>query len=338
VERRFTFREAASVIANPETGIISVRATSRQHEKVQEFIDQVIGSAKRQVLIEATIVEVTLSDQYQAGVDWSRIAQNGSGFTFAQTFSTGVTGSANGTPPAILKYVNSSGNLSGAISLLTEFGDTKVLSSPKIMALNNQTALLKVVDEKVYFTIDVRITDASQTGPGRTDFVSQVKSVPVGLVMSVTPQISDNDQVSLNVRPSVSRITGFVTDPNPALAAAKVTSRIPEIQVRELESILRVPSGQTVVLGGLMQDNQAIKRDGVPFLSKLPVIGDAFTYRNDTSGKTELVIFLRPIVVREANLGNTLDNYRGLLPDDTFFRPSTAPSADTPREAGGNRP
>ena len=332
------------MIANPEAGVISVRATSRQHEKVQEFLDQVVGSAKRQVLIEATIVEVTLSDEYQSGVDWSRIAQGGNGFSISQTLSTGVARSTNGSPPILLSYVNPTarigGNIAAAISLLSAFGDTKVLSSPKIMALNNQTALLKVVDETVYFTTDVRITEPIQNGsPGTRTFTTTLHTVPVGVVMSVTPQIGDNDDVSLNVRPTVSRISSFVNDPTPALqGVTNVVNRIPLIQVRELESILRVPSGQTVVLGGLMQDNQAIKRDGVPLLSRLPIVGDAFSFRNDTSGKTELVIFLRPIVIREANLGNTLDNYRGLLPDDTFFRPNAAPSAGTSREAGGNRP
>jgi len=314
------FREAASVIANPESGILAIRATSRQHEKVQEFLDRVIGSAKRQVLIEATIVEVTLNDAYQAGVDWGRLVNLGGGqIRLTQSLSTGNFSS---TPVFKLDYTNpNASNITATISLLQQFGTTKVLSSPKIMALNNQTALLKVVDEKVYFTTDVRITEATQTTPGSRTFTTTLHTVPIGVVMSVTSQVGDNDDVSLNIRPTISRISGFVNDPTPALqGVTDVVNKIPEIQVRELESILRVPSGQTVVLGGLMQDNEKTQRDGVPVLSRLPIVGDAFSYRNDTSGKTELVIFLRPIVVREASLADTLQDYQGLLPDKKFFR------------------
>ncbi len=341
-ERRFTFREAASVIANPEAGVISVRATSRQHAKVQEFLDQVMGSARRQVLIEATIVEVTLNDQYQAGVDWSRIAQGGNGFSIKQVLTGGVTASSSGSLPVLLNYTNPNarigGNIGLAISLLSTFGDTRVLSSPKIMALNNQTALLKVVDEKVYFTTEVKITEGTQNNPPRRDFVSTLHTVPIGMVMSVTPQVGDNDDVSLNIRPTVSRISGFVNDPTPALSGnPNVVNRVPEIQVRELESILRVPSGQTVVLGGLMQDNEQTKREGVPVLSRLPVVGDAFSFRNDVSGKTELVIFLRPVVIREANLASTLQDYQGLLPDNRFFQSETG-TAKGLKEATGTKP
>ena len=340
-EQRFTFREAASVIANPEAGVISVRATARQHEKVQEFLDRVIGSAKRQVLIEATIVEVTLNDQYQAGVDWSRVAQGGSGFSISQTLTGGITASDNGSLPILLKYANPNarigGNIAAAIALLEVFGNIKVLSSPKIMALNNQTALLKVVDEKVYFTTEVRITDGTANNPPRTDFTNTLHTVPIGVVMSVTAQVGDNDDVSLDIRPTISRISGFVNLPTQQVVnQPNIVNRVPEIQVRELESILRVPSGQTVVLGGLMQDNEQNRREGVPGLSRVPVVGEAFSFRNDLSSKNELVIFLRPVIIRDATLASTLQEYQGLLPDSRFFQPEQATGRS--REAAGNRP
>jgi MSHA biogenesis protein MshL len=321
--RSFTFREAASVIANPESGLISVRASGKQHEKIQEFLDQIMGAAKRQVLIEATIVEVLLNDNYQGGVDWSRIAQGGSGITLNQS----VTGGNLSTAPVFtLGYANPTsryGNIAGAIKLLSSFGDTRVLSSPKIMALNNQTAILKVVDEKVYFTVEQKITEGTANNPPRTEFTSIIKTVPVGLVMSVTAQISESNAVSLNIRPTISRITGFAVDPGPRLNANATRpafdNLIPEVQTRELESLLRVDSGQIVVMGGLMEDRLDKKRDGLPLAKDIPVLGDAFSYRNDTARKTELVIFLRPVVIKDGTLDGDFKNYRDLLPDKQFF-------------------
>ncbi|MGB9149271.1 MAG: pilus (MSHA type) biogenesis protein MshL [Burkholderiales bacterium] len=317
--RTFSFREAASVIANPESGLISVRASGRQHEKIQEFLDQIMGAAKRQVLIEATIVEVLLNDNYQGGVDWSRIAQGGSGVSLSQT----VTGGNLSTAPVfVLGYANPTsrfGNISGAVKLLSSFGDTRVLSSPKIMALNNQTAILKVVDEKVYFTVERKVTEATINTGRTTEFTSTIHTVPVGVVMSVTPQISDGNSVSLNIRPTVSRITSFAVDPTPRLQGANFDNLIPEVQTRELESLLRVDSGQIVVMGGLMEDRLDRKRDGLPLAKDIPIVGDAFSYRNDTSKKTELVIFLRPIVIKDGSFDGDFKNYRELLPDNKFF-------------------
>jgi general secretion pathway protein D len=141
-----------------------------------------------------------------------------------------------------------------------------------------------------------------------------LKTVPVGFVMSVTPQIADNDEVTLNVRPTITRIVGFETDPNPALADARVTSRVPVIQARELESVLKVYSGEISMLGGLMQESVDQAKDGLPLVSKIPVIGDFFSYRNESASKTELVIFLRPVVVRSASIDGDYRDYRYLLP------------------------
>jgi general secretion pathway protein D len=341
VTRRTTFREAASVIANPENGLLAVRATARQHEKVQEFLDQVMASAKRQVLIEATVLEVQLSDQYRQGIDWQKLALSAKGWNLRQ-LPLGPEPLPSGAVPGgvnpslfLLNYTNPDskfGNISATVSLLESFGNVKVLSSPKLSVLNNQTALLKVVDNKVYFTIEVNITPATATTAQIIVYNTTVHTVPVGFVMSVTPQIDETDTVTLNVRPTISRIIGYVNDPSPALATAGVVSRIPEIQTREMESILKVGSGQVAVMGGLMQDSMDNKKDAVPGLSKIPLVGEAFTYHNDTSVKSELVIFLRPVVIREASLNGDFKDFRGLLPDKDFFRgqDNASPGQATP--------
>ncbi len=328
-----------SVITNPEAGMLMVRATARQHAKVQRFLDQVMVNAHRQVLIEATIVEVLLSNRYQAGVDWSRLVSNSNGLSFSQSLLGGTT-LASG-PVTTLSYANTdtslfSGQFSATLKLLETFGKTKVLSSPKVMALNNQTALLKVVDEKVYFTVTL---DESRNDKGDvTDrkFTSALHTVPVGMVMSVTPQISEDDQVSLNIRPTISRVTGYKADPVPQLMKADFQNLVPEIQVRELESVLKVPNGQVAVLGGLMQDSVEQQRDGVPLLGRLPVVGRLFSARDDTVTKSELVIFLRPVVVRSASLNGDLAAYKGLQPGVNFFGEDVRTGEVRPDLTGGS--
>ena len=325
---------AANVIANAETGVISVRATNKQHEKVQEFIDKVMGSARKQVLIEATIVEVRLNDSYQAGIDWSRLnnSASNSGFVLGQRLgsrgfnfnpSTGAVtqGDANALGAAAtaglfagyLNPVSAIGNIAASITLLKQFGDTKVLSSPKLMVLNNQTAVLKVVDNLVYFTVQAQQSQAAVGGSVLSTITTTPNTVPVGVVMSVTPQINDTGNVNINVRPTISRVLSFVRDPNPQLLA--IPSQIPQIQVREMESILQVSSGNTAVLGGLMQDEIVRNSDKVPGLSDIPGVGKVFTGKNEASQKTELVIFLRPTVIPNASLeSDELQAYKQYLP------------------------
>jgi len=322
--RRNTFREAASVIANPENGIITVRATGKQHEKIQGFIDQVMTNARRQVMIEATIVEVRLSDNYQQGIDWSRALTGTKGFTLSQAGSPGLP-AANTGSMLKLGYLNPTskfGNIAASISLLESFGKVKVLSSPKLSVMNNQTAMLRVVDNLVYFTIKADTT-TNQTS-SFTTFTTTPNTVPIGFTMSVTPQINDSDTVLLNLRPSISHLLGYVNDPSPTLAAAGVTSKIPQTQTREMESLLKIENNQIAVLGGLMEDQVNKLTDEVPLLAGIPILGNLFQNRNDTTTKTELVIFLRPVVVKSASVDADYSEFRSSLPDQNFFKESAS--------------
>lgn len=315
VTRTSTFREAASVIANPESGLITVRATGKQHEKIQEFIDQIMLNARRQVLIEATVVEVRLSDAYKQGIEWSLLRGNGSGFRQAGTAGLSSANTAN----MFTMLLNpTSGNLRASVSLLESFGTVKVLSSPKLSVMNNQTAMLRVVDNKVYFIVNSTTTPCS---PRPCDplvtYTTTVNTVPIGFTMSVTPQINDSDTVLLNVRPSITRLLSEATDPTPNLA---VTNKIPQTSTREMESVLKIENNQIAVLGGLMEDRMDNFTDKVPGLSEIPVAGEAFKNRNDSTTKTELVIFLRPMVIKDASITGDFRAYRDMLPDQDFFK------------------
>ena len=329
-----TYERAVNVFANNETGVLIVRATSRQHEKVQEFIDKVMAAAKRQVLIEATIVEVRLNDNYKQGINWSALRLGTRGVSLTQAGTAGLP-SANPLNIFTLDYANptSQGNFSAQISLLESFGTVKVLSSPKLSVMNNQTASLKVADNKIYFT--VASTPAVYTSAGvmtsPTTYTTTPQTVSVGFVMNVTPQISDSDTVTINVRPTITRIVSFVKDPNPDLAKAGVVNEVPEIQIREMESIIKVDSGQIAVMGGLMQDEINNLTDAVPGISGIAFAGELFKHRNDKTTKTELVIFLRPVVIKDASLTGDFSAYRDILPDQNFFKePAAAASPAKP--------
>ena len=343
------FREAASVIANPETGVLSVRASYRQHLRIREFMDRVMLSAGRQVMIEATIVEVNLSDQYQQGINWTvfrrglplfQLGPAGGDMPSGVPMSGVIPSMAAFTPT----YTSASGltQISAAVRLLESFGNAKVLSSPKISALNNQAALLKVTEDIVYFTLSSTFESGTNGAAGRMTVTSNQNTVSVGFVMSVMPQVGEGDQVTLILRPTLSRVAGYVNDPavsiNLAIARAggtdvpEVVSRVPQIQTRELESVIKVRSGDTAVLGGLMRENFTSNTDQTPGLGNVPGLGELFKYKSRDNGKSELVIFLRPTVVTDASLTGdyqTLEPHLKealrAMPDQAAYPSSTAP-------------
>jgi general secretion pathway protein D len=310
--RRVTYREAAYVIANPESGIISVRATSRQQAFVREFIDKVTNNARRQVLIEATIVEVSLSDQYQQGINWSLLSNIGLSLTQTSTLPP-IT--SNVSTAGVINFKNPGTgqfNLSGIINLLETFGKLHVLSSPTLSVLNNQTGLVKAVDEHVYFTIEVTAGTYGTGGVIVTPptYTTTIHTVPVGVMMYVTPQIGADGEITMNLRPTITRILSYMPDPNPVLAQNATPNLIPQIQTREMESILRVRDGEIAVLGGLMQDEKTGDASQIPLLGNIPGIGELFKARNDTNRKSELVIFLRPVILNQESQQDVVRQFK----------------------------
>jgi MSHA type pilus biogenesis protein MshL len=314
------------VIVNPMSGTVTVLATDQQHQLITQHLDSISSAVQRQVLIEATIVEVQLSEGYQAGVDWSRLAVSG-GITFTQALLGGfgaaaVAAGATAGNAIAIGYQNpnsGAGNINLTVKLLQEFGSTRVLSSPKVMAINNQTALLKVVDNLVYFEIQSQQGAISATGTTTAPtFTTTPKTVSVGVVMGVTPQINEDGRVTLTVRPTISRLLRFVNDPNPSLVVNGIrvaNNPVPEIQVREMESVLQVGSGQTVILGGLMQDSTQRDREQLPGADQAGLAGEALRFRNERAAKTELVIFLRPTVIANPSLeSDQLKFFQRFLP------------------------
>jgi MSHA type pilus biogenesis protein MshL len=330
-----SFREAAAVIVNAEASVVIVRATSRQHEKIQEFLDLILANVKRQVLIEATIAEVQLNNQYQQGINWSALRTRGLTTTTGNQVSLGsvsatpqlppnVTGTISGAAlpsasaiPNIFTLAAGGGSIAGVLQLLDSFGNVRVLSSPKLSVLNNQTALLRVVDNIVYFTVQVTVVPGGPNQNATTATNTTPVTVPVGFVMNVTPQISDDDTILLNVKPTTTRLVKFVNDPNPSLSTV-TPNQIPQLRMREMESLIKVNSGQIAVLGGLIEDSVNDIEDTIPIVNSIPFLGSLFSSRNRNNAKTELVVFLRPIVVKDASIDGDYRAYRSMMPGENF--------------------
>ncbi len=290
------------LVVNRAAGVLSVMADSVQHAQIGKLIDELLENLKRQVLIQVTVIEVELNDNYQTGIDWSRVDLGKAGFSIAANLNGGppIRAEASTREGLQLQYLDTDvdGNrVQAAISLLSGFGEARVLSSPQIMVLNNHTAVLKVVENFVYFEISQNINPGSTlsgSGPLLATTTTP-QTIPVGLVMKVTPQVGEDLNVVLSVRPTISSVVRTELDPNPSLTGAQ--NRVPVVRVREMESVLRLQSREVGVLGGLMQDDYRDTRRAVPFLFGLPLIGELFKSVKRESRKTELVILMRPIVM-----------------------------------------
>ena len=342
------YQEAASVIANRESGVLYVRATAKQHERVQEFLDQVLAGAKRQVLIEATVAEVQLRNEYQRGISWERVRNPGLSFSQPPIQpTTSATPGFNPTP-FFVGFVSGGASFSVTLKALEQFGDVRVLSSPKLSVLNNQTAILRVTRDIIYFTITPSTQPITFAGGGagtnvvQASFTTTPNVAAEGFMMAVLPQVSAADQIVLNVRPTIRRRVDSVTDPNPALQVTAsnpnaVPNVIPVFETREFDSMLRLQSGQIGVLAGLMQDIAENTDTGIPGVRSIPIIGEILSSRSNLSRKSELVIFLRATVVQDPSLDGDFRALRNLLPGEDFMSKPN-PSKLAPPLGPGDRP
>ncbi len=292
-------------VINRQAGILSISASEQQHVVIRTFIDRLRSSATAQVLIEAKIVEVELEDEFRSGIDWSLI--NGDvniGTTFGPDFE------ANNVITTVISD-GQAGNLDVAVDLLERFGTTRTLSSPRLNAINNQQAVLTFAENRVFFDIDIEreddtITTGGQIIPGTTTIETTRHTIPIGIILNILPSIDiEDNEVTLNVRPTLSRQVDTVIDPGSALAnqiiinqgGAGFTSEIPVVEVRELDSILKIKSGQIMVIGGLMEQTSTNEDTGVPYLSRIPLIGNAFKSSQKRDSTRELIIFIRATII-----------------------------------------
>ena len=280
-------------VVNRAAGIVAVTDYSRNLQRIALYIELLEGSVQRQVIIEAQIVEVTLTKEFQAGINWSMIPQN-INLDRLGTLQGTLTGAAiASTALAPVTTVFQVGFLTQAfgqtismlLNALSKQGEVNVLSSPRISTLNNQKAVIKVATDDVFFTTTK--TREPTTGVETTTVTPQ--TITEGIVLDVTPQIAEDNTVMMNIRPSISERVGQATSPD--------GSTVPIVSVRATDTVVRAQDGQTVVIGGLMQHRKSTTSTGIPGLEKAPVFGSLFRQKVEEGRKTELVILLTPRVV-----------------------------------------
>ena len=301
--------EASRFSVNRQAGLITVYANAQQQKTVAQFLRAARRMARAQVLIEARIVEVELREQFRSGINWRTLFDKGvnAAGRFGPTVAGAPFASAATATDGLFTAAYSAGDFAAILNLVREFGATRILSAPRLTVLNNQTAVLKVARNEVYFTTSAQFPTTVTTGgvpvSGTPVFTSTPRTVPVGLVMTVQPAIDlDNGEVTLNLRPTISRIVDRVDDPSIGLNAAQnnvaapVQSSIPVLAVREMDSVLRMRSGEVGVMGGLMQDSSINSDAGVPPFDAMPVAGELARARDNDGAVTELVILLRATI------------------------------------------
>ena len=309
--------EGRKVIIQPQASVVLVRAFPPELRQVADYLTAIQGNLQRQVTLEAKILEVELNDGFQSGINWSLLAggdvvlsQTGGGTIFSEGVSSiagnsGILSPLNPTEMIEGSTASAFGGVFSAaltfndfaafIELLETQGDVQVLSSPRIATVNNQKAVIKVGSDEFFVTdisSDTVTGTATTTSPDitLTPFFS-------GIALDVTPQIAAGGRVTLHVHPTISQ----VTDQQKTITVAGQAQTLPLAfsTVRESDSIVSAESGQVVVIGGLMKNLSSKETAGIPLLGQLPGIGSLFRHSQVTSRKSELVILLRPMVVRD---------------------------------------
>ncbi|SDZ90342.1 MSHA biogenesis protein MshL [Desulfuromusa kysingii] len=309
--------DGRKVVVQPQASVVAVVAMPDELRLVGEYLKTIQNNLQRQVVIEAKVIEVSLSDGFQSGINWAVLGepgsgksilagQTGGGSVFDSGYSESEGNSGNLTPGDVLQDGLDSLSFGGVFSLALNFndfqgfvemlesqGDVQVLSSPRISTINNQKAVIKVGSDE-YFVTDI----SSDTNTGTTTTSSNdITLTPFfsGIALDVTPQIDAQGRITLHIHPTVSE----VVDQNKQINAFGVNQSIPVAYstIRESDSVVYANSGQLVVIGGLMKDNTEKEESGVPLLSDIPGVGALFRHTKSVSRKSELVILLRPQVI-----------------------------------------
>ncbi|MCE9783064.1 pilus (MSHA type) biogenesis protein MshL [Shewanella algae] len=305
--------DGRSVVVTPQAGLVTVRANPDELRQIRSFLSTAESHLQRQVILEAKILEVTLSDGYQQGIQWqdvlgSALADGNTKVNFGTSegsFGDQITEAIGGVTSLSLKGTD----FTAMITLLDTQGDVDVLSSPRVTASNNQKAVIKVGRDE-YFVTDVSSTTVASTTPVTSP---EVELTPFfsGIALDVTPQIDKDGSVLLHVHPSV-------TDVKEQKKSIKISDSsldlpLAQSEIRESDTVIKALSGDVVVIGGLMKSENTEVVSKVPLLGDIPFIGEAFTNRSKLKRKTELVILLKPTVVVDGTWQKELQRSQSLL-------------------------
>lgn len=286
---------------NKQAGIISVYANQRMQKQVESYLTALRRSVTSQVLIEAKVLEVSLSDEFSAGINWSLLDHVGDFRLTSMGFEApSLSPAATSTG---FKFGFAGNDISSFVSALSRFGTVHALASPRLAVLNNQAAILNVAKNQVYFEIKVTTTPATAVGLQPTvTYESTAKTVPEGIIINVMPSIDlSKRMVSMQVRPTITKIDHYVSDPSISLNKGTVESKIPVMNVQETDSVLNLKDKQMMVMGGLLQDSTISQQEGIPVASEVPVFGGLFRNQGDKVEKKELVVFIKATILDDAS-------------------------------------
>ncbi|WP_019677295.1 pilus (MSHA type) biogenesis protein MshL [Arsukibacterium perlucidum] len=284
------------VVVSPQAGLVTVRGMPDEIAAVKTFLGQSEQQLQRQVVLEAKIIEVTLSDEYQQGINWQNalatIGSTSFNFTTSGVIPTNPTTTNLGGVTAI-SFSNA--DFSGVINLLETQGNAQVLSSPRVTAMNNQKAVIKVGQDE-YFVTDVT-SNTTIAGTGATTTSPNISLQPFfsGIALDVTPQIDQHGNVILHVHPSVTETSE--QSKTIRFSNEQIVLPLAQSNIRESDTIIKAQSGEIVVIGGLMQTVTSDSESRTPVLGSIPLLGQLFTSKNKIERKKELVILLKPTVV-----------------------------------------
>ena len=289
-------KSTASIVIDPQSGMVVVKGMPDTINEIGAFLERAELSVGKQVLIEAKILEVSLNEGFQSGIQWNSFGAgtvNGGDYNSV----TSIASEALSNPDEIGGVFNINFNTSdftGVIELLETQGDVKVLSSPRISTVNNQKAVIKVGNDE-FFVTELK-SSTTTSGAGTTSF-PEVVFTPFfsGIALDVTPQIGEDKDVILHVHPTITEVSE--RQKNVQLSTGTLTVPLAYSTVRETDSIIRAKSGQVVVIGGLMQNQKRVTSSGIPYLRDIPLIGALFGQNRETIIQSELVILIQPKVV-----------------------------------------
>jgi MSHA biogenesis protein MshL len=299
-----------SVIVSPQAGLVTIKAMPAEITAVKRFIESTEEHLRRQVIIEAKIMEVTLNDDYQQGVKWDQVLGNIESTNIDFSTTGNIAGNAIASTIGGITNLNFlNKDFSGVIELLSTQGNVQVLSSPRITATNNQKAIIKVGEDE-YFVTDVSSTTTTGTS---TTTTPEIDLTPFfsGIALDVTPQIDADGEVILHVHPSVT-----ITDEQTKtirLSDEDIILPLAQSSVRESDTIIRAKSGEIVVIGGLIETRKVDLVSKTPFFGDIPILGELFKSKSESVQKKELVILLKPIVIGQDTWKNQLQDARALL-------------------------
>lgn len=322
-----------SLVVSPQSGVVVIKAMPNELRAVEQFLRATQISVDRQVILEAKIIEVKLSDGFQSGINWAGFGKGdafrggvgvdtsavtipggslATGTTLSSLLGGGLATASGATTGGLFGLAFRTSSFAALLEFLETQGTVSVLSSPRIATLNNQKAVLKVGTDE-FFVTNVSTSTTTGTATTTTPTVT-LQPFFSGIALDVTPQIDENNNITLHIHPSVSDVTTKSKEVSLGGTSGTLTLPLASSSVSETDSIVRAQDGQVIAIGGLMRSASTNDNSQIPGVGDVPLVGNLFKHNNRSVSKRELIILLKPTVVKgnEAWSQNILESQRNI--------------------------